>query len=65
MNQPGHKSWSWQGAVLSPSLTIVAMLLMTAGKPLDSPFLWAGYAVIIASLAVMNVGLFKRMKKTQ
>jgi len=65
MNQPGQKGWSWQGELLSPSLTIVGMLLMTAGKPLGSPFLWGGYAVIIACLAVMNVGLFKRMKKTE
>jgi hypothetical protein len=60
MNQIGGKM-----ALLGASFVIVAMLLMTEGKTMESPAWWLGAGLIIACLVLMNVTFIKLHQKAR
>ena len=60
MNQLGNKF-----GIIGPSFTLMAMILMITGKPVESPFVWAGYAMILACLVLMNISYTKLYEKAK
>lgn len=53
---------------LGPSFTLAALVMVTLGKPLNSPWVWACLAGILATLIAMNFNylhLYKRAKAMQ
>ena len=45
-------------AIMGPSFTVVAMVMLIMGKPLDSPWVWFAFALILVCLGVINISYF-------
>ena len=45
-------------AIISPSFTLLAMVMLIMGKPFNSPWVWVEFGLILVCLGVMNVSYF-------
>jgi hypothetical protein len=51
--------------LLYPSFSLTAMVMVIVGKPVQSPFVWIAFALILALLVGMNARCSKLYQKAK